>query len=95
MSCGLAIGWNLLGVLDLVNAIVLGALTAPGPIQRIVPDHVSIVGTYPLVLIPAFGVPLSILLHAASLRQLRRPGGAIDQVPPRPVDQVTAASFSA
>jgi hypothetical protein len=29
-------------------------------------------GLYPAVLIPAFAVPSSILLHALSLRQLRR-----------------------
>jgi len=30
------------------------------------------VGLYPTVLIPAFAVPSSILLHVLSLRQLRR-----------------------
>jgi hypothetical protein len=30
------------------------------------------VGLYPAVLIPAFAVPSSILLHVLSLRQLRR-----------------------
>jgi hypothetical protein len=33
-------------------------------------------GAYPDVLVPAFVVPSSILLHALSLRQLRRRGRA-------------------
>jgi hypothetical protein len=72
------IGWNLLGLLDLITALTLGSLTAPGPFQRIIPDHVSTISAYPLVLIPAFAVPLSILLHAVSLRQLRRLGRPVE-----------------
>lgn len=57
----LAIGWNVLGILDLVDAITLAALS-------------NLVLGYPVVLIPAFGVPFALLLHAVSLRQLRRLG---------------------
>jgi hypothetical protein len=53
------VAWNILGILDLTDALTLGVLTSP-------------VGAYPLVLIPAFVVPLSVLLHSVSLRQLRR-----------------------
>ena len=67
-----AVAWNVLGVLDLADAILLGILTSPGPLQLIVPDRATVIGAYPLVLIPAFAVPLSVLLHAVSLRQLRR-----------------------
>jgi hypothetical protein len=56
---GAAVAWNVLGILDLVNAVALGALTTAGELP------------YPLVLIPAFGVPLSLMLHSVSLRQLR------------------------
>jgi hypothetical protein len=69
----LAWSWNGLGLLDLVTAITLGALTAPGPLQLLALDHPNLlVGAYPNVLIPAFIVPSSIMLHALSLRQLRR-----------------------
>src|SRR5207302_1651356 len=71
---GLAIAWNLLGILDLVNAIALGFLSAPDPLQLIVPDRPSLIGGYPTVMIPAFAVPRSILIHALSLRQLLRAG---------------------
>ena len=68
-----AIAWNILGLADFVVAVTLGAITSPGPTQLIVPDVPSIdAGAYPGVLTPAFVVPSSILLHALSLRQLRR-----------------------
>jgi hypothetical protein len=68
-----AIAWNLLGLADFAVAITLGLITSPGPLQLIVPDVPSIgAGAYPGVLTPAFVVPSSILLHALSLRQLRR-----------------------
>jgi hypothetical protein len=68
-----AIAWNLLGLADFAVAVTLGAITSPGPTQLIVPDVPSIgAGAYPGVLTPAFVVPSSILLHALSLRQLRR-----------------------
>ena len=72
---GAVIAWNIFGILDLVDAIAIGTLSAPGPLQLIVPDGPPIgAGTYPLVMVPAFAVPSSILLHALSLRQLRRLG---------------------
>jgi hypothetical protein len=68
-----AIIWNSFGLVDFVVAITLGIITSPGPLQLIVPSVSSIgAGTYPGVLTPAFVVPSSILLHALSLRQLRR-----------------------
>jgi hypothetical protein len=68
-----AIAWNILGLADFTVAIILGAITSPGPFQLIVPDQPSIgAGAYPGVLTPAFVVPTSILLHTLSLRQLRR-----------------------
>src|SRR5262245_16565221 len=70
-----AIAWNLLGLCDFAIAIGIGILTAPGPLQLIVPDRPNAaLGTFPMVMIPAFAVPSSILLHARSLRQVRRAG---------------------
>jgi hypothetical protein len=54
------VAWNVLGILDLADAFLLSTLTVQGQLP------------FPLVLIPSFVVPLSVLLHAASLRQLRR-----------------------
>ena len=65
--------WNIFGLADFAVAITMGMITSPGPLQLIVPDVQSIgAGEYPGVLTPAFVVPSSILLHALSLRQLRR-----------------------
>jgi hypothetical protein len=68
-----AIAWNIFGLADFAVAITLGMITSPGPFQLLVPSVTSIgAGTYPDVLTPAFVVPVSILLHALSLRQLVR-----------------------
>lgn len=70
-----AIAWNILGLVDFAIAIGIGILSAPGPLQLIIPDRPNTqIGTFPTVMIPAFAVPSSILLHALSLRQLRRLG---------------------
>ena len=53
----------------------LGEVRAPIPIQMLAFDHPNTgVGTYPLVMIPAFAVPLSLILHGFSLWQLHRVG---------------------
>jgi hypothetical protein len=69
--------WNILGLADFAVAITLGMVTTPGRFQLISSSLSSInAGAYPGVLTPAFVVPSSILLHALSLRQLRRRGRA-------------------
>ena len=68
-----AILWNIFGLADFAVAITLGLIASPGPFQLIVPNGPSMaVAAFPNVLTPAFVVPGSILLHALSLRQLRR-----------------------
>jgi hypothetical protein len=70
-----AIAWNVFGLLDFTVAVAIGLMIAPGPLQLIVPSIPNTAGgLYPNVMIPAFAVPSSILLHALSLRQLRRRG---------------------
>ncbi len=49
--------WNVLGILDLVVAVSMGALNR-----------------LPLVLVPAYFVPLFVMLHVAALPQARRVG---------------------
>jgi len=68
-----AIAWNIFGLVDFTIAVGVGLAITPGPLQLIVPSIPNTgVGLYPTVLIPAFAVPSSILLHVLSLRQLRR-----------------------
>ena len=65
--------WNIFGLADYALALTIGMITAPGPLQLIVPSVPNIGAlTYPTVLIPAYTVPSAILLHLLSLRQLRR-----------------------
>jgi hypothetical protein len=67
------IAWNIFGLLDFTIAVGIGLVTSPGPFQLINPSISNTgLGLYPNVLIPAFAVPSSILLHVLSLRQLRR-----------------------
>lgn len=64
--------WNILGIADLVVAVTMGFITAPSPLQLAAFDRPSaLIGIFPLVLIPVYMVPLSILLHFASLHHLR------------------------
>lgn len=65
--------WNYLGIADLAMSITLGILTYPEPL-RVIPTTVSNlpIALYPLVIIPVFAVPLSLLLHLFSLRALKR-----------------------
>ena len=59
---GAAIAWNLFGMADLVNAVVLGALTVGGAGGII----------FPTVLVPVYGVPRAFLIHSCSLIGLLR-----------------------
>ena len=67
------IAWNLLGLADFAVAIAMGAMSSPGPLQAVsFAQPNRLLGTYPSVMIPAFAVPSSIILHVLSLWQLRR-----------------------
>ena len=70
-----AYGWNALGIIDLLLALTLGFLSSPGPFQMLALDNPNILTTaYPTVLIPAFAVPLSLILHGLSIWKLQRDG---------------------
>ena len=65
--------WNTLGILDLVVAVTTGFLAAPSLFQPFEVQPTSeLVTVLPLALVPVFLVPLSILLHIASLVKLHR-----------------------
>jgi hypothetical protein len=74
--------WNLFGILDLVIAVGTGALNSvlalgvtTAPMARL-----------PLVLIPAYFVPLFVMLHLATLFQARR--AAVSTIPERESNRV-------
>ena len=66
------LAWNLFGLLDLVVAVTTGFLTSPSPFQLLSLEAPNVlISAFPLVMVPAFAVPLSVLLHFASLAKLR------------------------
>ena len=72
-SGGLLWAWNLFGIGDLVVAAVTGFLTSPSRLQMLALDRPNeLISAFPLVMIPAFLVPLAVLLHPASLQKLRQ-----------------------
>lgn len=80
--------WNMVGIADLVMAIGLGFLSSPGRFQVLSHEAPNqIISAYPLVMVPVFAVPLSILLHVCSLRKLAR--GKTDAEMDRPMAAVS------
>lgn len=72
-SCLAVLAWNVVGIADLALAVTLGFLSSPGPFQILALDNPNtLITSFPLVLIPTFAVPLSIVFHFASLRILRQ-----------------------
>jgi hypothetical protein len=69
----LAIIWNYVGIADLVIAILMGSVTAPTIVQLLsfdLPNEPII--SDPLVTVPTFAVPFSLILHLISLRIMRK-----------------------
>lgn len=65
------VGWCALGIADLVIAVTCGLLTAPSAVQQLALDEPnSAITSYPLVLVPTFAVPVSIVLHVYVLARL-------------------------
>jgi hypothetical protein len=63
--------WNWFGIIDLVVALATGFLSAPSRFQMFSLDAPNfLIGAFPLVMIPIFAVPLSIVLHLASLTKM-------------------------
>jgi len=73
--------WNAFGILDLVVAVSLGMLSAPGTPFRVFTDEpgTTAMGQLPWVMIPSILVPIYLLIHltiATKLRSIRRPAAA-------------------
>jgi hypothetical protein len=67
-----ALAWNVFGLLDLLVAVATGFLSSSNPFRLIYENPpADQLSALPLVMIPAFGVPLFALLHFASLQSLR------------------------
>lgn len=64
--------WNLLGIMDLVVAVSTGALSSGLAVGVAGEVTTAPMAQLPLVLIPAYFVPLFVMLHLAALFQARR-----------------------
>ena len=63
--------WNALGVADLVVALTLGPLSAPGPLQVFVgPPDTSPMTALPWLIIPGFLVPILLFTHVVIFTRL-------------------------
>jgi hypothetical protein len=63
--------WNALGVADLVIALTLGPLSAPGPLQVFLgPPDSSPMTTLPWLIIPGFLVPILFFIHIVIFHRL-------------------------
>lgn len=70
-----AVAWNVIGLLDLVVAVGMGtgllaALVVPELGSRV--PAAAAMGVFPMFLVPAFTVPISVMLHVVALRGLLR-----------------------
>jgi hypothetical protein len=69
------IAWNAFGALDLLDAIVLGALSAPTPFQVFTEAPGTLaMGTLPWVAVPALLVPVYLMTHLAIATRTRSAG---------------------
>jgi len=68
-----ALWWNAISVLVLLNVVVHAQLSTPSPFRVFLTDPpVTFIGDWPYIWLPGFLVPLAWLLHAASIIQIRR-----------------------
>jgi len=65
--------WNLLGAADLIDAVALGALSAPGTPFRVFTEGpgTAAMGTLPWIMIPTMLVPLYFLIHFTIAAKIR------------------------
>jgi hypothetical protein len=71
----LAFSWNVLGLIDLLVAAGMGTgFLAPFLVPELGPrvPPAAALGVFPLTVVPAFAVPMSVLLHLLALGRLRR-----------------------
>ncbi len=65
--------WNAIGLADLISAVGLGALSAPGPIQVFAgPPTSALMTTLPWLIIPGFLVPSLMFIHIVIFYRLAK-----------------------
>ena len=90
----LAITWNVGGLVDLVVAVGMGSgLLAPFLAPELGPSvpPAAAMGVFPMILVPTFAVPVSVLLHLLALAQLRQRTNPWSEPAPVAVGEATPA----
>ena len=83
----LSFSGNALGLLDLVVAVGMGTgFLAPFLVPELGPrvPPAAAMGVFPLILVPTFAVPVSVLLHLLALERLRRQVRLASVLVPKP-----------
>lgn len=69
--------WNVFGLVEVAYVVVRGLLAAPGPQQVIFENPPNLLpAVFPFLYLPAFILPLTVVLHILSLQQLARLGAS-------------------
>ncbi len=70
-----AVVWNVVGILMILNMYVLIALTSESSVRIFVNETLSsrVFNNFPFVWMPTFTMPLFILLHLLSIKQIKTP----------------------
>ena len=91
MPRGLLIVWNAFGALDLIVAIMLGALSAPGTLFQLFTEAPGTLAmaTLPWVVIPTLLAPLYLMTHLTIAMRLRLRSTSILPANNRPNDMLT------
>jgi hypothetical protein len=73
----IALVWNVVGLISLLNVAARAVLTAPGPLNLIHADLPTVaMGMFPFTFIPGFMAPFAMTLHILAFRALRAGNGA-------------------
>ena len=64
-----AFGWNVLGLCALANVVLRSVLTSAGPLHFVHAEVANrMMGMFPYLFVPAFFVPLAVVLHVLAMR---------------------------
>lgn len=81
VTTGAFIGWNAIGLLDLVAAVGLGAMSSPGAIRVFTTEPGSeIMATLPWIIIPCFLVPALAFAHLIVFWRLLQPEASVQAI---------------
>lgn len=68
----LLLGWNVIGLLFIINIVTIAILSAPTPFQQFAFNQPNIaILSFPNTILPAFLVPVAVLVHVLSIKKLR------------------------